>query len=90
MKNSNMPAMPIEDNEQSFPLDMERYGSDSMYKQFAAGMTKREMMAMHLMAAMISAPLEKFNMNTAAKTASCAVESADALLCALDITCQKS
>ena len=48
MKNADMPAMPVIDEEQSFPVDMERYGSKEATLRFAFGMTKREMMAMHI------------------------------------------
>ena len=49
MKNADMPAMPVIDEEQSFPVDMERYGSKEATLRFAFGMTKREMMAMAAM-----------------------------------------
>lgn len=50
MKNADMPAMPIIDDEQSFPLNLDRYGENITKGKFASGLTKREMMAMHIMA----------------------------------------
>lgn len=91
MKNSDLPAMPCTvPANKNYSAQMSGLGLATATETVHQGLTKREVMAMHLMAAMISAPLEKFNMNNAAKTASCAVESSDALLRALDITCQKS
>ena len=52
MKNADMPAMPVIDEEQSFPVDMERYGSKEATLRFAFGMNKREMIAMHIFSSM--------------------------------------
>ena len=54
MKNADMPAMPVIDEEQSFPVDMERYGSKEATLRFAFGMTKREMMAMAAMQGLLA------------------------------------
>lgn len=54
MKNADMPAMPIIDDEQSFPIDGDRYGKSLSSGRFAVGMTKREMMAMHMMQGIIT------------------------------------
>ena len=83
MKNADMPAMPVIDEEQSFPVDMERYGSKEVTLRFAFGMTKREMMAMHILSGMLSS--ENFN-PTREQAASCAVGQADALLAELERT----
>ena len=83
MKNADMPAMPVIDEEQSFPVDMERYGSKEATLRFAFGMTKREMMAMHILSGMLSS--ENFN-PTREPAASFAVGQADALLAELERT----
>lgn len=83
MKNADMPAMPVIDEEQSFPVDMERYGSKEATLRFAFGMTKREMMAMHILSGMLSS--ENFN-PTREQAASFAVGQADALLAELERT----
>ena len=83
MKNADMPAMPVIDEEQSFPVDMERYGSKEATLRFAFGMTKREMMAMHILSGMLSS--ENFN-PTREQAASFAVGQADALLLELERT----
>ena len=83
MKNADMPAMPVIDEEQSVPVDMERYGSKEATLRFAFGMTKREMMAMHILSGMLSS--ENFN-PTREQAASFAVGQADALLAELERT----
>lgn len=54
MKNANAPAMPIIDDEQSFPLNLDRYADNLGFGKFALGLTKREMMAMHIIGGLIS------------------------------------
>ena len=81
MKNADMPAMPVIDEEQSFPVDMERYGSKEATLRFAFGMTKREMMAMHMMASIITQGAPAF-----IHAAEDAVNAADALLAELERT----
>ena len=81
MKNADMPAMPVIDEEQSFPVDMERYGSKEATLRFAFGMTKREMMAMHMMASIITQGSPAF-----IHAAEDAVNAADALLAELERT----
>ena len=54
MNNADMPAMPIIDDEQSFPIDGDRYGKSLSSGRFAVGMTKRELMAMHAMVGLLS------------------------------------
>lgn len=83
MKNADMPAMPIIDDEQSFPIDGEKYGKSLSSGRFAVGMTKREMMAMHILSGMLSS--ENFN-QTREQAASFAVGQADALLAELERT----
>ena len=83
MKNADMPAMPVIDEEQSFHVDMERYGSKGATLRFAFGMTKREMMSMHILSGMLSS--ENFN-PTREQAASFAVGQADALLAELERT----
>ena len=82
MKNADMPAMPVIDEEQSFPVDMERYGSKEATLRFAFGMTKREMMAMHMMSQlMMSERLGSYE-----EQAGYAIKAADALLAELERT----
>ena len=83
MKNADMPAMPVIDEEQSFPVDMERYGSKEATLRFAFGMTKREMMAMHILSGFLSD--YEFDV-TRQMAAEIAVQQADALLAELDRT----
>lgn len=90
MKNSDMPAMPCEVTEQyhinpviapdgtSMPTLRER-------KVMGGGMTKREMMAMHIASGLISSGYDA----TFEHTARLSVNYADALLAELDRTCQK-
>ena len=80
MKNADMPAMPVIDEEQSFPVDMERYGSKEATLRFAFGMTKREMMAMHVASGLISSGYDA----TFEQTARLSVNYADALLVELE------
>ena len=81
MKNADMPAMPVIDEEQSFPVDMERYGSKEATLRFAFGMTKREMMAMHILSGLLSD--YEFDV-TRQMAAEIAVQQADALLAELE------
>lgn len=83
MKNADMPAMPVIDEEQSFPVDMERYGSKEATLRFAFGMTKREMMAM---AAMQGLCAHSGDYHQPALLAMDAVMFADALLAELEST----
>ena len=85
MKNADMPAMPVIDEEQSFPVDMERYGSKEATLRFAFGMTKREMMAMH-----IASGFAADNKITTDNVVKWSIEVTDKLLSELERTCQKS
>ena len=82
MKNADMPAMPVIDDEQSFPLDMDRYGSKSASAKFAFGLTKREMMAMHIMTGLCSKYGAAFDTDTVQD----AIRMADFLLAELERT----
>ena len=82
MKNADMPAMPVIDEEQSFPVDMERYGSKEATLRFAFGMTKREMMAMHMFAGLIA----RDGKPDIQYEAELAIKAADALLAELERT----
>ena len=88
MKNADMPAMPVIDEEQSFPVDMERYGSKEATLRFAFGMTKREMMAMHIMSGYVanSKAGEAGELMCMHDVASYSVGCADALLAELERT----
>lgn len=88
MKNADMPAMPIIDTGESYPLNIERYGDGLITGKFASGLTKREMMAMHMMAA-CQAKADSFY-KTFDDMANDAVNMADALLAELERTCQKT
>ena len=85
MKNADMPAMPIIDDEQSFPIDGEKYGKSLSSLRFAVGMTKREMMAMH-----IASGFAADNKITTDNVVKWSIEVADKLLSELERTCQKS
>ena len=76
MKNADMPAMPVFDSSGCPSL----YGDDGVE---AKGLTKREMMAMHILSGMLSS--ENFN-PTREQAASFAVGQADALLAELERT----
>ena len=80
--NGNMPAMPVIDEEQSFPVDMERYGSKEATLRFAFGMTKREMMAMHMFAGLLA----RDGKPDIQYEAGLAIKAADALLAELERT----
>ena len=76
MKNSDMPAMPVFDSSGCPSL----YGDDGVE---AKGLTKREMMAMHILAGFLSDCEFDVTKQTAAEMA---VEQADALLAELERT----
>ena len=91
MKNANMPAMPCEVTE-IYHVDVSQVPAGlSPAEDFTArnrkvvssGMTKREMMAMHILSGMLSS--EDFN-PTREQAASLAVGQADALLAELERT----
>lgn len=102
MKNADMPAMPIIDDEQSFPIDGEKYGKSLSSGRFAVGMTKREMIAMHICSAItgsihdeecylrIKAMSDRCGVKVSEWIARDAVKQADALLAELGRECQKS
>ena len=76
MKNSDMPAMPQSATNEGHPCNYYDYGGPGV----PTGLTKREMMAMHMMAARISipgAPDDEFD-------AKRAVAATDALLAELE------
>ncbi|MGL4757557.1 MAG: hypothetical protein ACRCXB_34820 [Aeromonadaceae bacterium] len=78
MKNADMPAMPVVDSRGCPSM----YGVDSVE---ALGLTKREIIAMHMMAGLLvgcESPNNEW-------VASIAVDAADKLLSELDRTCQK-
>lgn len=80
MKNSDMPAMPMfSDNAEPCIVRDPETGK----KAPATGLTKREMMAMHILSGMLSS--ENFN-PTREQAASFAVGQADALLAELERT----
>ena len=88
MKNSDMPAMPCEVVEQYHANPVIAPDGSSMptlreRKVMSGGMTKREMMAMHILSGMLSS--ENFN-PTREQAASFAVGQADALLAELERT----
>lgn len=83
MKNADMPAMPMFDTEAN-PCRVRNPDTGEIAR--AAGLTKREMMAMHIFCSMNSAPTEKFRFNSASATAEWAVKSAGALLAELERT----
>ena len=78
MKNADMPAMPVVDS-RGIPS---MYGFDSVE---ALGLTKREMMAMH-----IAAGFAADNKITTDNVVKWSIEVADKLLTELDRKCQKS
>lgn len=87
MNNADMPAMPNDIDAQTFG---DLYSSDfKELERYRSGLTKREMMAMHIFCSMNSAPAEKFKFNSASATAEWAVKSAEALIVELERTCQK-
>lgn len=88
MKNADMPAMPIIDDEQSFPIDGENYGKSLSSGRFAVGMTKREMMAMHAMTGLLSGGKQYDNRysSRASQLVEDSVLYADALLAELERT----
>ena len=76
MKNADMSIVPV--------VTSKSIGTISASKCESQGMTKREMFAISLMAAMISSPPDKFNINNPSDMARCAITSADALLAELE------
>ena len=72
IKNADMPAMPID-----------RCDADAVEAgiQVFSGLTKREMMAMHIMSGLLSKPGHSFSEHNVARDA---VRAADALLAALE------
>ena len=85
MKNANMPAMPCEVVEQ-YHIDASQVPSGAPTlrerKVMSGGMTKREMMAMHMMAHL----MPNQNFETYAAQAKSAVIATDALLAELERT----
>ena len=81
MKNADMPAMPIVDPDAGYPLDVSRYGNGISNGGFASGLTKREMMAMH-----IAAGFAADGQITTDNVVKWSVEVADKLLQELDRT----
>ena len=79
MKNSDMPAMPQPATSEGYPCYYYDYDGPGI----PTGMTKREMMAMHILSGMLSS--ENFN-QTREQAASFAVGQADALLAELERT----
>ena len=82
MKNADMPAMPVHDG------DNEPFNVGSSYYEFnkehmATGLTKREMMAMHILSGLLSDYEFDVTRQVAAEVA---VQQADALLAELDRT----
>lgn len=75
MKNGNMPAMPL-------PLGTET-------EKWCQGLTKREVVAMHMMQGLISA-WGQHDVTCFSQLANDAVLAADELLAELDTKCQKS
>lgn len=78
MKNADMPAMPVTD-ECGMPFNSIPEGLCT------TGLTKREMMAMHMMQGLVSA-WGQHDVTSADELASDAVMMADALLSELDLT----
>lgn len=70
MKNADMPAMPL-------PLGAET-------TEGCQGLTKREMMAMHMMCAMIGAPVGRVDIDDGEQLPLMAIVAADALLAELE------
>ena len=79
MKNGDMPAMPQSATKDGYPCNYYDYGGPGI----PTGMTKREMMAMHIMQGMISC--ENFN-PPREEAAQLAVGMTDALLAELEST----
>lgn len=87
MKNANMPAMPCEVTEQYHIYPVSSPDGSSMptlreRKVMSGGMTKREMMAMHMMSQL----MPDQNFESYASQAKSAVMAADALLAELERT----
>ena len=77
MKNADMPAMPIFDKD-AYPLD---FGGE--FK--TVGLTKREMMAMHILSSMHASPSEWVGAGiTGAKMAKYSVDMTDSLLMVME------
>ncbi|MGL5390007.1 MAG: hypothetical protein ACRDA8_01220 [Shewanella sp.] len=82
MKNSNMPAMPVF-NENGAPVHWSNAGLENDGSM--AGLTKREMMAMH-----IASGFAADNKITTDNVVKWSIEVTDKLLSELERTCQKS
>lgn len=84
MKNADLPAMPMFSHEAK-PCEIRDV--DTGKTGFAAGLTKREMLAMHFMASWINHHGSAHDYGFSAKgAAESAIECADALLAKLDET----
>ena len=76
--NGDMPAMPL-------LLDTKATASGgSVADDYFEGLTKREMMAMHMMCAMIAAPVGRVNIDDGEQLPLMAIAAADALLAELE------
>ena len=82
MKNADMPAMPSDVNAVYEAMT----DSDDSWGKAALGLTKREMMAMHMMCAMIGAPVGRVNIDDGEQLPLMAIAAADALLAELERT----
>lgn len=87
MKNADMPAMPVRDADNEI-LRLAHY---PVYAngEFATGLTKREMMAMHIHAALLTSQADGVWTGIGVNAAFHAVQEADELLAELERTCQK-
>lgn len=85
MKNADMPAMPVIDSDGG-PRTGRSFEKDYIEKfQPMLGLTKREIMAMHMMAALLSSPAGKFPKQTSVHIIiDDAINMADAMLSRLD------
>ncbi|MGL5397936.1 MAG: hypothetical protein ACRDBQ_22100 [Shewanella sp.] len=84
MKNSDKPAMPIYNGDHEITLLSHKYYSNP---DAAMGLTKREMMAMHIAEGFVSSPMGKFPDQTSMKRmCEDSVALADLILAELDRT----
>jgi hypothetical protein len=81
MKNSDMPAMPQSSTSDGYPCNYTDYGGVGI----PTGLTKREMMAMHMMQGLVSA-WGQHDVTSSDELASDAVMMADSLLAELERT----